>query len=266
MTKRLDLLLAERGLTKSRQAAKARIAAGDVRVNGKQVGKPSFLAEEDAEIILTGEAPRYVGRGGLKLEKALDQFPISLEGLVCADIGASTGGFTDCMLQHGARKVFAVDVGHGQLDETLKSDSRVVNAEGVNIRNAPQDLFSEKPDFVSIDVSFLSLRLVLPKIQELLAGEGSLVALIKPQFEAGPENVGKNGIVRSQRVHERVVSEILFLASQLFTVCGIIPSPILGGDGNIEYLLYAKGHKNAAVQPPVIDSAQVVEKAFAKKQ
>lgn len=260
MLKRLDILLSEKGLASSRERAKQMIISGNVFVSGKKAEKPSMKIDDSTEITVTGEDLRYVGRGGLKLEKALQVFPIDLSGKVCMDIGASTGGFTDCMLQNGADKVYAVDVGHGQLAEKLLNDFRVVNMEKTNIRDLPADFTSDSIDFISIDVSFISLTLVLPKAMECLSENGSLAALIKPQFEAGKSEVGKNGIVKSPKAHERVLNDIFAFANELgFTVKGIDFSPVSGGEGNIEYLMYAE--KTGESTP--FSSKEIVAKAFA---
>ncbi|MGN0641692.1 MAG: TlyA family RNA methyltransferase [Huintestinicola sp.] len=237
---RLDVYLAEEGMVKSRETAKKLIAEGGVTVNGKTADKPSAAVPEGAEVRIIGALPKYVGRGGLKLEKALRVFDISLEGMVCMDIGASTGGFTDCMLQNGAALVYAADVGHGQLDEKLINDSRVINMEGYNIRSAQLSDFEKRAEFISCDVSFISLKMVIPKIAELLPENGRAVMLIKPQFECGKSNIGKNGIVRSAKVHISVINDIISCCTASgLTVLGLDYSPVSGGDGNIEYLLYA---------------------------
>lgn len=259
MLKRLDVLLFEKGLTSSRERAKQLILSGNVMICGKKADKPSLKIDDSAEIIVTGDTLRYVGRGGLKLEKALRVFPIDLNGKVCMDIGASTGGFTDCMLQNGAKKVYAVDVGHGQLAEKLLCDSRVINMEKTNIRDLSADFSSDNIDFISIDVSFISLMLVLPKAKEFLSENGCIAALIKPQFEVGKSDIGKNGIVKSQKAHERVLNSIISFAHELgLTVKGVDFSPISGGDGNIEYLMYAE--KNGEACSP--SAKEIVEKAF----
>lgn len=217
--------------------------------NGIPVTKPSAPVGEHDELTLT-EGMRYVGRGGLKLEGALKTFPIRLEGRICLDVGASTGGFTDCMLQNGAAQVYAADVGHGQLDETLRADARVVDLEGTDIRKLAE--LPETPDFCSIDVSFISLKLILPAVFGLLAEKAECVALVKPQFEAGRADVGKGGIVRSARVHERVLREVLEAAQEAgFSAEGLCASPIQGGDGNAEYLVFLKKGSSAAVFPDI---------------
>lgn len=235
---RLDIELTARMMVKSRSTAQKLIKDNAVSVNGKIISKPSYEVSPDDEIILTGELPRYVGRGGLKLEKALEEFNISLNDLVCIDAGASTGGFTDCMLQNGAKRVYAVDVGTAQLDETLKNDERVVSLENTDIRKAAEKI-PKKADFISVDLSFISLRLVLPYIKNLMRLAGTAVVLIKPQFEVGKSGLGKHGIVKDEKLRTAAVEEIKQFAEQTgFSVNGLIQSPITGGDGNIEYLMY----------------------------
>ena len=241
---RLDVLLTERGLCESRQKAQATIMAGLVFVDGQRSDKPGTPVAEDASVEVRGHALRYVSRGGLKLEKAMQTFPITLEGKVCADIGASTGGFTDCMLQNGAAKVYAVDVGYGQLDWKLRNDPRVVNMEKCTVRYLDVDEIGRDVDFISIDVSFISLRLVFPVASELLSDEGCLVCLVKPQFEAGREQVGKKGIVRDPAVHRQVIENVIGYgeANGLYS-WGLEYSPVTGTKGNIEYLLFMKKKK-----------------------
>ena len=240
---RLDVLLVERGMEESRQRAQADIMSGIVFVKGQKVDKPGTAVANDAEIEIRGNTLRYVSRGGLKLEKAMATFPISLEGAVCGDIGASTGGFTDCMLQNGAVKVFAIDVGYGQLAWSLRTDERVVNMERTNVRNVTPDQLGQPVDLASIDVAFISLEKVLPSVREMLQPEGEIVALIKPQFEAGREKVGKKGVVREPSVHEEVIFRVLALARQMeLTPKALTYSPVKGPEGNIEYLVWlAKG-------------------------
>lgn len=238
---RLDLLLVERGLEESRQRAQAVIMSGVVYVDGRKADKPGMAVSAAAAVEVRGDKLPYVSRGGLKLEKAMKAFPIHLEGTVCADIGASTGGFTDCMLQNGAAKVYAVDVGYGQLAWKLRSDSRVVCLERTNARYLTHGQVPEEPDFASIDVSFISLRLILPAVAGLLRQDGEAVALIKPQFEAGREKVGKNGVVRDPAVHEEVLARFLEHAAESgLSVSDLSYSPIRGPEGNIEYLGYLK--------------------------
>lgn len=234
---RLDVYLTENGLCKSRAAAQSLIKSGGVTVNGKTSVKNSLEVSETDDVAVTGGQPRYVGRGGLKLEMALELWRIELGGKLCVDIGASTGGFTDCMLQNGAERVFAVDVGRGQLDESLRADSRVISLEQTDIRDfsLPE---GTPADFIGADVSFISLKLILPHIYRLLKESGAAVALIKPQFEAGRQNLSKRGVVRDEKLRARIVSEITGYAKQCgFEITGTAQSPITGGDGNVEYLL-----------------------------
>ena len=237
--KRLDVLLTERGLQESRQRAQAVIMSGEVFVNGQRVDKPGTAVAEDAQIEVRGGTLAYVSRGGLKLEKAMAAFPIDLNGAVCADIGASTGGFTDCMLQNGAEKVYAVDVGYGQLAWKLRSDPRVVCLERTNARYLTREQVPDELDFASVDVSFISLKLILPPLNGLLKDGGHAACLVKPQFEAGREKVGKKGVVRDPDVHLEVLEHFLDHAKESgFTVLGLTYSPIRGPEGNIEYLGY----------------------------
>lgn len=237
MKERLDVLLTARGLAPSREKAKALIMSGIVYVNGQKEDKAGTGFPEDAEIELRGSTLRYVSRGGLKLEKAVAEFGVRPEGKICMDVGASTGGFTDCMLQNGAVKVYAVDVGHGQLDWKLRNDARVVCLEKTNIRYATREQVPDEIALSSIDVSFISLSKVLPAVRKLLKAEGEVVALIKPQFEAGREKVGKHGVVRDPAVHREVISSCVRYAEENgFRVRGLTFSPIRGPEGNIEYL------------------------------
>ncbi len=236
---RLDALLVSKGLTQSRERAKALIMAGQVYIDNQKCDKAGQQVDESVTPEVRGETLKYVSRGGLKLEKAMKEFPITLEGKVTMDIGASTGGFTDCMLQNGARKVFAVDVGYGQFAWKLRQDERVVNMERTNIRYVTPEDIGEKIDFASIDVSFISLCLVLPVAKNLLADDGETVALIKPQFEAGREQVGKKGVVRDKNVHFDVIKKVLSFAESIdLNTAGLSFSPIKGPEGNIEYLAY----------------------------
>ena len=235
--KRLDVAMVERGLAESRQKAQAVIMAGQVYVNGQKVDKAGAPVAEDAAIEVRGKTLAYVSRGGLKLEKAMELWPIRLEGAVCADIGASTGGFTDCMLQHGAEKVFAVDTGYGKLAWKLRTDPRVVPLERTNARYLTREQIPDALDFASVDVSFISLRLILPALRGVLKDSGRVVCLVKPQFEAGREKVGKKGVVRDPKVHLEVLEHFLDHAAQAdFTVTAMDFSPIRGPEGNIEYL------------------------------
>lgn len=238
MKDRIDNVLVKKGYFQTRQKAKYAIQNECVYVNDIMIDKVSKLIEEDSRIEIKGEVLPYVGKGGLKLEKALKVFAIDLQEKIAIDIGASTGGFTDCMLQNGASKVYAIDVGHDQLDEKLKQDDRVINLEGINIRDMKEADIS-KVDFVSTDVSFISLTQVLDKAHMLLKQNGEMVALIKPQFEAGPEAINKNGVVKDRKVHGKVIEKIALFANSLnFKVKDISYSPIKGPAGNIEYLIY----------------------------
>ena len=239
--KRLDVALTELGLAESRQKAQALIMAGEVYVDGQRVDRAGAPVGPEAKVEVRGRGLRYVSRGGLKLEKAMACWPISLSGAVCADIGASTGGFTDCMLQNGAAKVYAVDVGYNQLDYRLRTDPRVVCMERTNARYLTQEQIPEKLDFFSVDVSFISLGLILPAVRPLLKQGGQGVCLVKPQFEAGREKVGKKGVVRDPAVHLEVLEQFLRHAQQSdFSIRDITFSPIKGPEGNIEYLGFLK--------------------------
>ena len=238
---RLDVLLVEQGHMESRQKAQAVIMTGSVFVDGQRVDKPGTAVAEDAQIEVRGGTLAYVSRGGLKLQRALELFPITLAGLTCADIGASTGGFTDVLLKNGAAKVYAVDVGYGQLAWKLRSDPRVVCLERTNARYLTHEQIPQELDFASVDVSFISLGLILPALDGLLSPEGEAVCLVKPQFEAGREKVGKKGVVRDPAVHLEVLEAFLRHAKENhFTVLGITYSPIRGPEGNIEYLGYLR--------------------------
>lgn len=240
MKQRLDIYLVENGLVSGRDLAKSLIMAGKVYVNNQKADKAGDQVSEKDKVEVRGETLRYVSRGGLKLEKAMQSFPVTLQGKVAMDIGASTGGFTDCMLQNGAQKVFAVDVGYGQLAWKLRCDERVVNMERTNIRNVTLEDIGEALDFASVDVAFISLKLVLPVAQNLLKDGGEVVALIKPQFEAGREKVGKKGVVRDPEVHKEVIETVTSFTQDCgFEIRGLDFSPIRGPEGNIEYLMYA---------------------------
>ena len=233
---RLDVLLFQRNLVESRERANAVIMSGGVYVEGSKALKPGIQVNPDAQIEIR-ETLKYVSRGGLKLEKALNDFEISPEGMVCIDCGASTGGFTDCLLQNGAKLVYAVDVGYGQLAWSIRSDPRVVTMERTNIRNVTADMFEPKPQLAVVDVSFISLKLVLPVFREIIPTDGQVLCLIKPQFEAGKEKVGKNGVVRDIETKINVLDEFIENAEQLgFCVKGLTYSPIKGPKGNIEFL------------------------------
>lgn len=261
---RIDCALVSRGLIESREKAKAIIMSGIVFVNNQKCDKAGNIVSPDDKIEIRGEKLKYVSRGGLKLEKAIRAFNIGLSDLVCADIGASTGGFTDCMLQNGAKKVFAVDVGYGQLAWKLRTDSRVVNLERTNFRYVTKDNIAESLDFASVDVSFISLSLILPVLRGLLKDDGKVVCLIKPQFEAGRENVGKKGVVRDKQVHIDVVNRILAIAiSDGFSVLGLDYSPIKGPEGNIEYLCYLQKSEKAQLLLST-DAQEVVEASYAE--
>ena len=234
---RLDVLLTEKGLQESRQKAQATIMSGLVYINGQRVDKPGAAVDPEADVQVRGNTLRYVSRGGLKLEKAMAVWPIELTGKICMDVGASTGGFTDCMLQNGAAKVYAVDVGYGQLAWSLRSDGRVVCLERTNARYLNHEIIPEEPDFSSVDVSFISLKLILPAIASVLRDGGEAVCLIKPQFEAGREKVGKKGVVRDPAVHREVLERFRDHAKESgFAVLDLSYSPVRGPEGNIEYL------------------------------
>ncbi len=263
MKERLDVLLVNGGFAPSREKAKAIIMSGCVYVNGQKEDKAGSTFDEKVEIEVRGAALKYVSRGGLKLEKAMDNFDITLQDKVCMDVGASTGGFTDCMLQNGAAKVYSIDVGHGQLAWKLRQDKRVVCMEKTNIRYVvPEDL-EEKAAFASIDVSFISLTKVLPAVKELLTQDGQICCLIKPQFEAGREKVGKKGVVRDKKVHEEVIETVCSFASSIgLELLNLEFSPIKGPEGNIEYLLHLQNRADGGIKssmPFIIH--EIVEKA-----
>ena len=259
MKKRLDVLLVERGLQESRQKAQATIMSGLVFVKGQRADKPVAAVDEAAEIEIRGNTLRYVSRGGLKLEKAMAAFPITLAGCICGDIGASTGGFTDCMLQNGAEKVYAVDVGYGQLAWKLRQDERVVCLERTNARYLTAEQIPQPLNFFSVDVSFISLNLILPAVRPLMAEGGEGVCLVKPQFEAGKDKVGKKGVVRDPQVHLEVLEQFLIHAANAgFGVKDITFSPIKGPEGNIEYLGYLTTRD---VPPYAGDLAALVEQS-----
>ncbi|GAV22357.1 TlyA family RNA methyltransferase [Carboxydothermus pertinax] len=261
MKKRLDVLLVERGLVQSREKARALIIAGEVVVGEQKITKPGTMVLEETPIRIIGQGLKYVSRGGYKLEKALEEFKVSLQGKIVIDIGASTGGFTDCALQNGAKRVFAVDVGYGQLSFKLRQDPRVVVFERTNIRYFEGEKLPVRPDFATCDVSFISLKLVLPKIKEILVPDGQAIVLIKPQFEAGREKVGKKGVVKDPDTHREVIKEIIGFAKDTgFSVLGLTYSPITGPEGNIEYLLYLSTKKTE--KEVSIDISRVVEEAF----
>ena len=248
---RLDVAVFERGYAPSREKAKAVIMAGQVYVNNQKVDKAGTEIKEDDVLEVRGSTLKYVSRGGLKLEKAMQEFPIDLKGKICMDVGASTGGFTDCMLMNGAVKVYSVDVGYGQLAWKLRCDERVVNLERTNFRYVTDEQIQDKIDFSSVDVSFISLKHILPNLNQLLSDNGQAVCLIKPQFEAGKDKVGKKGVVREKSVHLEVVKNVIDMAVQNgFSVKGLQFSPIKGPEGNIEYLIYI-----CKSEEPIIDAS-----------
>ena len=263
MKERLDVLLVQQGYASSREKAKAIIMAGQVYVDGQKEDKAGSMFKEEAKIEVRGNTLKYVSRGGLKLEKAMSHFAVTLEGKVCMDVGASTGGFTDCMLQNGAVKVYSVDVGHGQLDWKLRNDPRVVCMEKTNIRYVTPEDIQEPVAFSSIDVSFISLTKVLLPVRNLLTEDGEVVCLIKPQFEAGREKVGKKGVVRDKAVHEEVIRMVIDYAGSIaFEVKTLEFSPIKGPEGNIEYLLHIQKQPEGFVQTELpVDVHAVVEEA-----
>ncbi|QTA92829.1 TlyA family RNA methyltransferase [Desulfonema magnum] len=239
--KRLDLVIVEKGLAQSRQRAKALIMAGKVLVNHQPVDKPGSLVSGDGAITIKGEDIPYVSRGGLKLEAALHAFDIKVNGLVCLDVGASTGGFTDCLLQHGAERVFAVDVGYGQLAWKLRQDPRVVVIERTNIRYMPAETLPGPADLVTIDTSFISLKIVVPAVLKFMTPEAEILALIKPQFEVGKGKVGKGGVVRDTSLHDEVIRSLWDFFTDVGLSCkSVIPSPILGPKGNKEFIIFVK--------------------------
>ena len=240
---RLDVLLVNRGLAESREKAKVIIMSGNVYVEGQKEDKAGSTFVDTANIEVRGNTLKYVSRGGLKLEKAMENFDVTIEGKVCMDVGSSTGGFTDCMLQNGAVKVYSVDVGHGQLAWKLRNDERVVCMEKTNIRYVTPEDVADKIDFSSIDVSFISLTKVLLPVKNLLTDDGQIVCLIKPQFEAGREKVGKHGVVRDKAVHEEVIQMVIDYAISIgFEILNLEFSPVKGPEGNIEYLLHLQKH------------------------
>lgn len=274
MKMRLDVLLVNRGLAESREKAKAVIMEGKVFVKGQREDKAGSMFDEAAPIEIHGQKLRYVSRGGLKLEKAVAHFDLKLEGKICMDVGSSTGGFTDCMLQNGAAKVYAVDVGTNQLDWKLRSDPRVVCMEKTNIRYLLPEQIEEPPAFASIDVAFISLTKVLRPVRELLTADGQVVALIKPQFEAGREKVGKKGVVREKSTHLEVIRQVLAYAWSIgFDILALEFSPIKGPEGNIEYLAWLQKTERKeleeipaweevrAAHPEGMDPEQIVEEA-----
>jgi 23S rRNA (cytidine1920-2'-O)/16S rRNA (cytidine1409-2'-O)-methyltransferase len=257
--KRLDVLLTEQGYADTRSKAQAIIMAGQVYVNGQKADKPGISYEETVQLEVRGDVCPYVSRGGLKLEKALRDFGVKPDGYVCSDSGASTGGFTDCLLQQGAKKVFAIDVGYGQLDWKIRSDERVVVMERTNIRYVTPEDLGEPLDLSVIDVSFISLSIVLPAIKNLLKPTGQVLCLIKPQFEAGRDKVGKKGVVREPETHKEVLDSFVSLADTLgFTILGLTFSPVKGPEGNIEFLGHLTLEDKEGIRP---DTADVVRQA-----
>ncbi len=253
---RIDVLLCKTGLCESRQKAQQLIMAGEVFVNGQRVDKAGTQVTEDANIEIKGDVCPFVSRGGYKLAKAIPTFNINLENCVCMDVGASTGGFTDCMLQNGAKKVYCIDVGYGQLAWKLRCDERVVNYERTNVRNLTKEQVPDEIDFISIDVSFISLKIVLPVLKQFMNPDTRLVALIKPQFEAGKGQVGKNGVVREREIHLSVIKGVLeFCKQEDFLVTGLDFSPVKGPKGNIEFLLYLGGQSVEIDPESVVDNA-----------
>lgn len=260
--KRLDVAVFERGLAESRERAQAYIMAGDVYLNGTKAAKAGQQVKPDDVIEVRTKSLPYVSRGGLKLEKAMQSFPIHLASKICMDVGASTGGFTDCMLQNGAVKVYSIDVGYGQLAWKLRSDERVVNLERTNFRYVTREQVPDAVDFSSVDVSFISLSLILPVLRELLTAEGETVCLIKPQFEAGKDKVGKNGVVRDRKVHAEVIEKVERLALEnQFDILGIDFSPVKGPKGNIEYLIYLKKTAGEAENRSGVTVPDLVQKS-----
>ena len=263
MKERLDVLLVNRNLAESREKAKAIIMSGIVYVDGQKEDKAGTMFEDTVSVEVRGHTLAYVSRGGLKLEKAMTHFGVTLNGKICMDVGASTGGFTDCMLQNGAVKVYSVDVGHGQLAWKLRNDERVVCMEKTNIRYVTPEDIPDRIQFASIDVSFISLTKVLGPVKELLTEDGQIVCLIKPQFEAGREKVGKKGVVREKSTHLGVIESVIAFAKSIgFGILNLEFSPIKGPEGNIEYLLYLQNHPQLADEKGVeIDPKTIVEEA-----
>lgn len=262
---RLDQLVFDKGLTPSRERARTSIMAGLVFVNGQKETKPGTPVPEDAEIILKGEAIPYVSRGGLKLEKALKVFPLAPQGWICADCGASTGGFTDVMLQNGAQKVYAIDVGYGQLAYKLRQDPRVICMERTNVRYVTHEQVPEEIDLATADLSFISLRLVLPAMWGLLKDQGSALCLVKPQFEAGKEKVGKKGVVRDPAVHVEVLYDFIAYSHEAgFALKGLDYSPIRGPEGNIEYLAWLVKNGGESITPHIPTLVEASHNAHGK--
>jgi len=266
LSERLDVMLVNKGLAESREKAKAYIMAGIVYVNEQKALKAGDKVKDGDMLEIRGSTLKYVSRGGLKLEKAIDVFNIDLNDRICVDVGASTGGFTDCMLQNGAKKVYCIDVGYGQLAWKLRTDERVVNIERTNVRYLDLELIKDKIDFSSIDVSFISLKLVLGVVYSFLSDDGKVVALIKPQFEAGREEVGKKGVVKDKQVHENVIRNCLNLAKEFgFGILGLDFSPIKGPEGNIEFLMYLSKKETDTFEINDEVIKQIVENAHSKE-
>lgn len=259
MKERLDVLLVEQGLATSREKAKAVIMSGDVYVNGQKEDKAGTMFDpEKVKIEVRGAQLKYVSRGGLKLEKAINCFGVCVKDLVCMDIGASTGGFTDCMLQNGAKKVYSIDVGHGQLAWSLRNDERVVCMEKTNFRYVTSEQLAEVPDFASVDVSFISLTKILEPAIKIISTGAKMVCLIKPQFEAGRDEVGKKGVVRDKKVHEAVIEKVIEYALSIgFKILGLDYSPVKGPEGNIEYLLYIEKEKECEPSSEVFEGLDI---------
>ena len=256
---RLDVLLVEQGYADSRTKAQATIMSGQVYVAGQKADKPGISYEETVEIEVRGATCPYVSRGGLKLEKALKEFGVNPTGYVCSDSGASTGGFTDCLLQKGAKKVFAIDVGYGQLDWKIRSDPRVVVMERTNVRHVIPEQLGEPLDLSVVDVSFISLKIVLPVIKSFLKADGQVLCLIKPQFEAGREKVGKKGVVRDPQTHKEVLDQFVLLAKELdFQIMGLTFSPVKGPEGNIEFLAHLTLESKVGIEP---NTEEIVQQA-----
>lgn len=263
---RLDIAVFEQGYAPSREKAKAIIMAGQVYVNNQKQDKPGFEIKDSDDLEVRGNTLKYVSRGGLKLEKAMQVFPVNLSGKICMDVGASTGGFTDCMLMNGASKVYSIDVGYGQLAWKLRCDERVVNLERTNFRYVDEKLISDKINFASVDVSFISLKLIFPNLHKLLKPDSLAVCLIKPQFEAGRDKVGKKGVVRDPAVHIEVIENVINYALQAgFSVLGLDFSPVKGPEGNIEYLMLISPNDDPAVSEGV-NAAFVVDKSHKELQ
>ncbi len=259
MSARLDIKLVELGIASGREKAKQYIKSGNILVNGSPASKPSIYVEDSDEIKYIGEAEKYVSRAGYKLEKAISEFKIDLKGLICADLGASTGGFTDCMLQNGASKVYAVDVGHGQLSEKLINNPKVLNIEGLNVKDVDENTF-ENVDFVSADLSFITVKYAAEAAYKILNNGCQVVLLVKPQFEVGKQNISKGGIVKDKKCHIKLLQDIsAYFMGLDFGIFGVSYSPITGGDGNIEYLFYLK---KGNIMACTYDYNKIVNEAF----